>query len=133
MKVIPLFNALGIMQMPCECDLFLSWRSKCQLCNNKSRKESWCGKHPCLPPAPSPQPSPSPRAAASIRKTANISLKLAFFFFFHISFNPELTPDLIDTAVTSVNVMENMVSGGNKMTWMLLLVAAPAFSGFNCM
>lgn len=102
----------------------------------KNIKESWCGKHPCLPPATSSQPSPSPCAAASISKTAreNTWLKLAFPPCPHqIGFNPQLTPDLIDTAVISVNVMENVISRGSKMTWILLLVAAPAFSGFSCM
>lgn len=54
-------------------------------------------------------------------------------FFCQISFNSEPSPDLIHTAATSVNAMENFVSGRNKMTWMLLLVAASAFSQFNCM
>lgn len=54
-------------------------------------------------------------------------------FFCQIGFNSEPSPDLIDTAATSANAMENVVSGRSKMTRMLLSVAAPAFSWFNCM
>jgi len=104
---------------------------------SKSIKAPSHGKQPCLPTATALQPSPctpSPCAGARICKAARenaLRLKLALFFC-QISFNPELSPDLIHTAAASVNEMENVVSGRNRTMWVLPLVAAPAFSGFNC-
>lgn len=67
------------------------------------------------------------------RKGIEIKIFFFFFFFLQITLNPELSPGLIHTAATSIDAMENMVLGRNKMTRMLLLVVGPFFSRSSCM